>query len=126
VRRFLDWCDHREWKIPLVSIIPGDVGDYLARLGLAAPPTKKLRLAALRKFFDMRVVRQFVILNPAASVRAERYALVEGKMPEISGKQARDVLRSVDPSTLVGLRDRATSWNRPRSDLTTPPPDCIF
>lgn len=33
--------------------------------------------------------------------------MVEGKTPEISGKQARDLLRSVDPATLVGLRDRA-------------------
>ncbi len=73
----------------------------------AGDPTKKLRPAVLRKFFDVLVVRHVVILNPAASVRAERYAVVEGKTPEISAKQARDLLRSVDPSTLVGLRDRA-------------------
>jgi hypothetical protein len=52
-------------------------------------------------------VRQVVILNPAASVRAERYAVVEGKTPEISAKQARNLLKSVDPSTLVCLLDRA-------------------
>jgi site-specific recombinase XerD len=33
--------------------------------------------------------------------------VVEGKTPEISAKQARDLLRSVDHSTVVGLRDRA-------------------
>jgi predicted DNA-binding protein (UPF0251 family) len=54
-----------------------------------ATPTKKLRLATLRKFFDVLVVRHVVVLNPAASVRAERYAVVEGKTPEISAKQAR-------------------------------------
>jgi site-specific recombinase XerD len=106
VRHFLAWCDHPDRQVPLVRITPGDVGDYLASLAIATP-TKKLRLAALRKFFDVLVVRHVVVLNPAASVRAERYAVVEGKTPEISAKQARDLLRSVDPSTLVGLRDRA-------------------
>jgi site-specific recombinase XerD len=106
VRHFLDWCDHPDRQVPLVRITPGHVGDYLAGLQLATP-TKKLRLAALRKFFDLLVVRHVVILNPAASVRAERYAVVEGKTPEISAKQARSLLRSVDASTPVGLRDRA-------------------
>ena len=106
VRHFLDWCDHPDRRIPLVRITPGHVGDYLTGLELATP-TKKLRLAALRKFFDVLVVRHVVILNPAASVRAERYAVVEGKTPEISAKQARDLLKSVNPLTLVGLRDQA-------------------
>jgi site-specific recombinase XerD len=106
VRHFLGWCDHPDRQIPLVRITPGRVGDYLAGLGLATP-TKKLRLAALRKFFDLLVVRHVVILNPAASVRAERYSTVEGKTPEIGTVQARDLLKSVDVSNLVGLRDRA-------------------
>jgi integrase/recombinase XerD len=106
VRHFLAWCDHPDRQVPLVRITPGNVGDYLTGLKLATP-TKKLRLAALRKFFDVLVVRHVVLLNPAASVRAERYAVVEGKTPEISVKQARSLLKSVDVSNLVGLRDRA-------------------
>jgi site-specific recombinase XerD len=106
VRHFLDWCDHPDRQIPLVRITPGDVGDYLASLPVATP-TKKLRLAALRKFFDVLVVRHAVVLNPAASVRAERYTMVEGKTPEISAKQARKLLESVDVTNLVGIRDRA-------------------
>jgi site-specific recombinase XerD len=106
VRDFLNWCDHPDRQVPLVRIAPGDVGDYLGGLEVATP-TKKLRLAALRKFFDVLVVRHVVLLNPAASVRAERYAVVEGKTPEISARQARELLKSVDASNLVGLRDRA-------------------
>jgi site-specific recombinase XerD len=106
VRHFLAWCDRPDRQIPLVRITPGDVGDYLAGLQVATP-TKKLRLAALRKFFDVLVVRHVVVLNPAASVRAERYAVVEGKTPEISVKQARKLLESVGNSDLVELRDRA-------------------
>jgi site-specific recombinase XerD len=106
VRDFLSWCDHPDRRIPLVRITPGHVGDYLAGLELATP-TKKLRLAALRRFFNLLVVRHVVILNPAASVRAERYSTVEGKTPEIGAAQARDLLKSIDASDLVGLRDRA-------------------
>src|SRR3954453_21105710 len=62
VRDFLAWCDRPDRQVPLIRISPGDVGDYLASLELATP-TKKLRLAALRKFFDLLVVRHVVILN---------------------------------------------------------------
>ena len=55
----------------------------------------------------MLVVRHVVFLNPAASVRAERYAVVEGKTPEIRAKQAREPPRVDRTSNLVGLRDRA-------------------
>ena len=41
------------------------------------------------------------------SVRAERYQVLEGKTPEITVKQARKLLASIDLSTVVGLRDRA-------------------
>jgi integrase len=47
------------------------------------------------------------VLNPAASVRGERYQVIEGKTPEISVEQARRLLSAIDISHLVGLRDRA-------------------
>ena len=46
-------------------------------------PTKKLHLAALRRFFDRLVNRHACVINPAATVKAERYAVVEGKTPQI-------------------------------------------
>jgi len=73
----------------------------------AALPTKKQHLAALRHFFDQMVIRHAVMLNPAASVRGERYQVVEGKTPEISVDQARRLLRSIGTEDVVGLRDRA-------------------
>jgi integrase/recombinase XerD len=53
------------------------------------------------------VLRHVIILNPALSVRGERYAVVEGKTPEISIPEARTLLKSIDTTTLVGLRDHA-------------------
>ena len=70
-------------------------------------PTKKLHLAALRRFFDRLVNRHACVINPAATVKAERYAVVEGKTPQIDPEQVRTLLKSIDVSNPVGLRDRA-------------------
>jgi integrase/recombinase XerD len=107
VDRFLAWCQER--GLELARIAPRDVGQYFdglraQKLGIA---TRKQHLAALRHFFDGMVMRHAMILNPALSVRGDRYAVVEGKTPEISVPQARRLLASIDTSTLVGLRDRA-------------------
>lgn len=104
VSEFLSWCEVRGTTIERIA--PAHIGRYLDALPHAVT-TKKLRLAALRCFFDALVTRHVVILNPAASVRAERYQVVEGKTPEIGVEQARGLLRSVDVSHVVGLRDRA-------------------
>jgi site-specific recombinase XerD len=104
VRRFLNWAEDR--KLELVRITPGDVGRYFRDLSVATP-TKKLHLAALRKFFDRLVTRHIVVINPAATVRAERHSVQEGRTPEISPEQVRTLLVSLDTSTLMGLRDLA-------------------
>jgi integrase/recombinase XerD len=104
VRVFSRWSQAR--GLELVRVTPADVAQHLDSLPLA-PPTRKLHLAALRRFFDQLVLRHVILLNPALSVRGERYQVVEGKTPEISIEQARRLLRSINTSHVVGLRDRA-------------------
>lgn len=103
VRRFLDWCHVR--RIPLAEVRPLHVSDYLDALPVS-PPARKLHLAALRALFDALVTRHAVPLNPAASVRGERHAALEGKTPEITAEQARRLLAATDTGTVVGLRDK--------------------
>ena len=86
----------------IIRVTPGDVGAYFQELPLAVP-TKKLHLAAQRKFFDRLVNRHVIVINPAATVRAERYSVVEGKTPEIKPDQVAKLLTSIDVSTKVGL-----------------------
>ena len=90
----------------LTRVTPGMIGGYLDSLPLAAA-SRKVELAALRRFFDLLVVRHVVVLNPAHSVRGERIAAVEGSTPEIATAQTRQLLRSIETDTLIGLRDRA-------------------
>ncbi|HWB12704.1 MAG TPA: tyrosine-type recombinase/integrase [Pirellulales bacterium] len=104
VRRFLDWVHGRAPS--LTDITPGMVGAYFDQHP-SALPTRKLHLSALRAFFDVLVTRHVVVLNPAASVRGERYTVVEGKTPEITAQQVRTLLASIDTETPVGRRDRA-------------------
>jgi site-specific recombinase XerD len=104
VRRLLAWLEAQ--GIPLVQVTPGMIGNYFDDLK-GSIPTKKLALAALRRFFDAMVRRHVMVLNPAATVRGERYSVVEGKTPEISPEQARTLLKAIDVKTPTGLRDRA-------------------
>jgi len=107
VDRFLAWCEER--GLELARIAPKDVGQYfdgLRKQGLSVATCKQY-LAGVRHFFDGMVTRHAVILNPALSVRGERYQVVEGKTPEISVKQARLLLKSMEASDALSKRDRA-------------------
>src|SRR5271170_4540157 len=104
VARFLAWCEHQD--IELRQVTPGLAGDYVGQLEGSAP-TKNQALAALRHFFDGMVTRHAVALNPFASVRGTKHSALEGTTPEISVEQARKLLRSLNTSQVVGLRDRA-------------------
>jgi integrase/recombinase XerD len=104
VRQFLAWVEERNLELPRIA--PGDVGEYFQHLELAVP-TKKLHLAALRRFFDRLVNRHVCVINPAATVKAERHSVVEGKTPDIGTAHARTLLKSIPVADPVGLRDRA-------------------
>lgn len=104
VTRFLAWVNTQ--GVVLQQIQPGMVGQYLDQ-HCGSLPTKKLHLSAIRAFFDVLVNRHIIGINPASTVRGERYQVVEGKTPEISGPQARSLLNSINPKRPVEFRDRA-------------------
>lgn len=104
VRLFLDWCESQSLTLP--EITPGMVGRYFD-LHSGSVPTKKLHLSALRGLFDVLVQRHVIILNPAASVRLERYSNTEGKTPDISIEDSRKLLHSIRLDSAIDYRDRA-------------------
>jgi integrase/recombinase XerD len=104
VTRFMKWVE--PFHVTLDRITPALVAQFIDEYPGSAP-SRKLALAAIRSLFDLMTVRHVVFMNPASSVRGERYSVVEGKTPEISKEQARLLLASIDTSTPVGLRDRA-------------------
>ncbi len=112
VRRFLRWAEARQ--LELVRIAPRDVGQYLdevKKLNLSVA-TRKQHLAAIRHFFDGLVTRHAILLNPALSVRGERYQVVEGKTPEVTVKGAREILATIKIADAGESKDGA-AWHRP-------------
>ena len=104
VRQLLKWLEGVEPDIARVT--PGMIGQYFGELKIAIP-TKKLHLAAVRRFFDLLVQRHVMAFNPAHSVRLERFSVKEGKTPSITTDQARTLLKSIDCKNPVDFRDKA-------------------
>jgi len=104
VKSLLNWC--RDQAVDLSHISPGLIGRYFDELKVSVP-TKKLYLAGIRAFFDVLVQRHVIVLNPAYSVRTERYSATEGRTPEITVEQSRRLLASIDLRSVFGFRDRA-------------------
>jgi len=73
---------------------------------LAAPSVKQ-HLAAIRMLFDWLVIGQVIAVNPASPVRGPKHSVKKGKTAVLSAEEARKLLDSIDPSSHVGLRDRA-------------------
>ena len=106
VARFLEWCQVH--GLDLASIEPIHVASYIEGLkDELSKPTVKQHLAALKRMFDWLVTGQVVPFNPASSVRGPKHIVRKGKTPVLMGEEARDLLASIDTTTIVGLRDRA-------------------
>lgn len=104
---FLRWCEDRGIA-DLHQVQPVHVAAYVENLGHErSAPTVKQHLACLRMLFDWLVTGQVIPSNPAHAVRGPRHSVSKGATPVISSAEARDLLDSMDTSTVVGLRDRA-------------------
>jgi site-specific recombinase XerC len=107
VGNFFAWLE-QHGIVELVDIEPIHVAAYVESLQTsAAKPTVKQHLAAIRMLFDWLVVGQVLATNPAHAVRGPTHVVKRGKTPVLTAKQTRQLLDSIDISTVVGLRDRA-------------------
>jgi site-specific recombinase XerD len=104
VTQFFDWCESK--RLGLYDLRPAMIAAYIEQHPGSAP-TVKQHLAAIRMLFDWLVIGQIVPMNPASSVRGPKHVVKVGKTPVLTAEQARQLLDSIDTSTIVGLRDRA-------------------
>src|ERR1700722_19638703 len=103
---FFRWCEIHELKLDQIG--PVHVAAYIEKLQIdLARPSVKQQLAAIRMVFDYLVLGQVIPTNPAAAVRGPKYSTRRGKTPVLSAEEARQLLDSLDTSSVVGLRDRA-------------------
>jgi integrase/recombinase XerD len=107
VRAFFAWCDERGLT-ELAGIEPLHIAAYREHLKKEyATQTVKRHLSAIRELFDWLVEGHVMEVNPALSVKGPRYSLKKGLTPVLGNEEARQLLDSIDVSTVVGLRDRA-------------------
>lgn len=106
VAQFCSWCEQRKFSLELLE--PIVIAAYIEELcERRAKPTVKQHLAAIRMLLDYLVIGQIVPTNPAASVRGPKHVVKRGRTPVLSAVDARRLLHSIEPTTAIGLRDRA-------------------
>jgi integrase/recombinase XerD len=107
VRQFAEFCAQIGVS-DLSHVLPVHVATFVElQLQSNSKPTVKQRLAALRMLFDWMVVGQVIATNPAHAVRGPKHTQKKGKTPVLAPDEARQLLASVDTTSLPGLRDRA-------------------
>jgi len=106
IRRFDAWCVFRNLDLRQLQpiLVAAYIKDLQATLSI---PSVKQHLAAIRMLFDYLVVGQVLPMNPAASVRGPKYVIKKGKTPVLSADEARQLINSIETTTVKGLRDRA-------------------
>jgi len=107
VREFFAWLE-LGGLTELSDIRTHHVSTYIEILTRRhSAPTVKQHLAAIRRLFDWLIVGQVISQNPAAPVRGPQHIVKKGKRPVLLADEARQLLDSIDVSTIIGLRDRA-------------------
>lgn len=107
VSQFFRWLDDRGLT-ELAQVQPVVVAAYVEKLALErSAPTVKQHLAAIRQLFDWLVTGHVLETNPATSVRGPSHVVSRGKTPVLTADEARELLDSIDTSSVSGLRDRA-------------------
>ena len=107
VRSFFEWAEQYGVTKPeqVNALIVSKWVDN--QLEVMSVPTVKQRLAGLKMLFDWLVVRNILSTNPISSVKTPRYSVNIGKTPHLAAHEARQLLDTIDVSTIKGLRDRA-------------------
>jgi site-specific recombinase XerD len=104
VSKFFAWCEEHGIR-DLDRITRLHVSAYIEELThKQSAPTVKQNLAAVRMLFDFLRVP---LDNPAQGVRGPKHVVRKGRTPVLIAEQARQLLDSIDTTTIAGLRDRA-------------------
>lgn len=104
--QFFYWCNER--GLDLEEITPTAIAAYARELDKKyAESTVKQHLAAIRRLFEYLAEGGLLPTNPAAEVHRPRRVVRKSQSQPLSHQQVRDLLESIDISSIAGLRDRA-------------------
>ena len=104
--QFFEWCG--KYNLELRQIRPLHVAAYIeSKQSQISAPSVKQHLAGLRSLFNWLVIGQVLPTNPALFVKGPKFSRQVGVTPILEAGQMRDLLNSIDATSLKGLRDRA-------------------
>lgn len=103
--RFGQWCDERGFDLERLTTIHFAAYREVLMRELTLPSVKR-HFSALRTIFGALVEKGVIDRNPVREVKLQPYR-GEGKTPALRPEEVRRLLDSIDPSTPIGLRDRA-------------------
>ncbi len=106
--QFLNWCENKGIT-DLHQVKPIVIAGYIEQMeAYASLPTIKQHRSAISNMFDWLVAGNVGLdVNPAASVKAPKHIVRQGKTPVLSTEETRQLLDSIDVEATIGLRDRA-------------------
>lgn len=109
IEAFFDHASTRPGGNQIETLTPLHIAGWVENMQMVglSIPTVKQRLAALKRVFQYLTANGVLRINPAASVRGPKYSAKRGKTPVLTAEETRQLLDSIDCSTLIGLRDRA-------------------
>lgn len=104
--QFFAWCEAH--GLELRQIRPLHMAAYIeAKQRVLSAPSVKQHLAGLRMLFNWLVVGQVLPTNPALFVKGPKFSRQVGITPILEATQMRELLDSIESTSLKGLRDRA-------------------
>lgn len=104
---FMEWCD-TAGIYTFQQLRAFHVAAWVEVMGQShSASTVKQHLAAVKSLMDWLVVAQVLPHNPASPVRGPRQSSSKGKTPILTSDEARQLLASIQPTSIKGLRDRA-------------------
>lgn len=104
--QFFAWCE--DHGLGLRQIRPLHMAAYIeAKQREWSAPSIKQHLAALRMLFNWLVIGQVLPTNPALFVKGPKFSRQVGVTPILEAIQMRQLLDSIETTSLKGLRDRA-------------------
>ena len=111
LRQFFGWLEERFGINEGLELIrPLHIAAYRDYLTVdlgRAKSTVKQHLAAVRELFHWLVEKQHLPTNPGISVKGPKLVMLRGKTPILDDEEMMDLLKSMDVSNVVRLRDRA-------------------
>lgn len=104
--QFFGWCERHGLEFAEVQSF--HVSAYIEQLMQEkSKATVKQHLAAIRMLYDWLIIGQVMEHNPAHAVRGPKHVVTEGSTPILDAEQMKQLLGSIDTSSVIGLRDRA-------------------